>query len=319
MSAVLPRTPAEREAMERSPDEQREHERRMVAEHYQHDVEIFSMVLDSRLAYATGVFHSPDEDLETAQARKFARIQAKLAIQPGERVLDVGCGWGSNLLYLAEHTGGHFFGVTLSERQRDEALRRARAAGVEDRVRIEVRHVEDLALEPASFDAILFSGSIVHMHNREAVHQMVGRLLGPGGRLLISDCYYPAQNRGDRQSAATQYIFVEALGYCRLLQLAEELALIEGAGLDVLHVEDLTSSYALTLERWIDNVRKNRRRIEALSPGFSRVLQQYMTVAKLSFARRTALEYMILATKGRPAVDVATFPILPPAQKEGSR
>ncbi len=319
MSAISPRTPAEREAMERSPEEQREHERRMVAEHYQHDVEIFSLVLDSRLAYATGVFHSPDEDLETAQRRKFARIEAKLAIKPGERVLDVGCGWGSNLLYLAEHTKGDFLGITLSERQRDEALQRARAAGVADRVRIEVRHVEDLALEPASFDAILFSGSIVHMHNREGVHGMVGRLLRPGGRLLISDCYYPAESRGDRESAATQYIFVEALGYCRLLHLSEELALIEKAGLDILHVEDLTSSYALTLERWIDNVRHNRRRIEAISPGFSRVLQQYMTVAKLSFARRTALEYMILATKGRPALDVAAFPILPPAGEAGPR
>ncbi|MDI1433718.1 SAM-dependent methyltransferase [Polyangium sorediatum] len=312
-------TRPEREAMERSPAEQREHERRVVAEHYQHDVEIFSMVLDSRLAYATGVFVRPDEDLETAQARKFARIQAKLDIQPGERVLDVGCGWGSNLLYLAEHTKGEFFGITLSERQREEAMRRARLAGVAERVHIDVRHVEDLALEPASFDVVLFSGSIVHMHNREEIHHAVARILRPSGRLLISDCYYPAEHRGDRESTATDYIFVEALGYCRLVHLSEELGFIERAGLDICHVEDLTSSYALTLERWIDNVRKNRRRIEAISPGFSRLLQQYMTVAKLSFARRTALEYMILATQGRPRVEVASFPIAPPAREKGER
>jgi cyclopropane-fatty-acyl-phospholipid synthase len=318
MSTVAHTRP-EREAMARSSAEQREHERNVVAEHYQHDVDIFSMVLDSRLAYATGVFASLDEDLETAQARKFARIQAKLAIKPGERVFDVGCGWGSNLLFLAEHTEGEFFGITLSEKQREEALRRARLAGVADRVNIEVRHVEDLALEPASFDVVLFSGSIVHMHNREEIHQMVSRILRPGGRLLISDCYFPAERRGDRESAATDYIFVEALGYCRLLHLSDELSFIERAGMDVLHVEDLTSSYAITLERWIDNVRKNRRRIEELSPGFSRLLQQYMTIAKLSFARRTALEYMILATKGRPAVDVGTFPIVPASEKGASR
>lgn len=302
-------TPAEREAMARTHAEQVEHERAQVAAHYQHDPEIFQMVLDSRLAYATGVFHGPDEDLETAQTRKYERIRQKLAIQPGERVLDVGCGWGSNLLYLAQHTGGEFQGITLSAKQRDEALARARAWDVAHRVKIDICHVEDLAIEPNSLDAILFSGSIVHMHNRDAIHTLVAQALKPGGRVLISDCYFPEQARGDRDSAATQYIFVEALGYCRLIGLGEELSLMSRAGLDVLHVEDLTSHYALTLGHWIDNVRKNRARIDAIAPGFSRVLQSYMTVARLSFARRTALEYMILATKGRPTVDVGRYPI----------
>lgn len=307
------RTRAEREANARTAAEQREHERRVVAHHYEHDPEIFSMVLDRRLAYATGVFIDPSEDLDTAQERKYARILTKLAIRPGDRVLDVGCGWGSNLLYLAQHSQGTFQGITLSGQQREEALRRAREWGVEGRVKIDVCHVEDLDLAPESFDAVLFSGSIVHMHNREAVHRLVARTLRPGGRMLISDCYYPVLQRGDRESAATQYIFVEALGYCRLLGLAEELALIEQAGLDILHVEDLTRHYALTLERWIDNVRRNRRAIEARAPGFSAVLQQYMTVARLSFARRTALEYMILATKGAPTVDPGAWPIAPEA------
>jgi cyclopropane-fatty-acyl-phospholipid synthase len=302
-------TRAERAAMQRSELDQREHERQAVAAHYEHTPEIFSLVLDSRLAYATGIFTDPGEDLETAQLRKYRRIGSKLDIRPGERVLDVGCGWGSNLLFLAQHTGGLFHGITLSARQRDEALARARAWGVADRVRIDVAHVEELDLPAESVDAVLFSGSIVHMHNREAIHARVARLLRPGGRLLISDCYYPALVRGDRESAATEYIFVEALGYCRLLGLAEELGLIERAGLDILHVEDLTSHYVLTLGRWIDNVRRHRRRIEELAPGFSRVLQQYMTIARASFARRTALEYMILATKGAPRLDVGRWPI----------
>lgn len=302
-------TQAEREANLRSAADQREHERQAVAAHYEHDPDIFSLVLDRRLAYATGVFLDPGEDLETAQERKYARIASKLAIRPGERVLDVGCGWGSNLLYLAQHTEGVFHGITLSAQQREVALTRAQAWGVADRVKIEVCHVEDLALAPGSVDVVLFSGSIVHMHNREAVHTLVGELLRPGGRMLISDCYFPVQERGDRDSAATRYIFVEALGYCRLIGLADELQLIERAGLDVLHVEDLTRHYALTLARWIDNVRRNRRAIEAMAPGFSAVLQQYMTVARLSFARRTALEYMILATKGAPVVDPGSWPI----------
>jgi cyclopropane-fatty-acyl-phospholipid synthase len=309
MSSLELRHPDERLAARRTPAEQRAHEAREVAQHYEHDPDIFSLVLDKRLAYSTGVFLSPDEDLETAQERKFARVAARLNIQPGEKVLDVGCGWGSLLLYLAQHTQGQFHGITLSPKQREVALQRARDWGVADRVRVDVTHVEALNPAPESYDVVLFSGSIVHMHHRDAIHQRVGRTLRPGGRLFISDCYFPAQARGDRDSRATRYIFVTALGYCRLLSLSEELGLIEQAGLDVLHVEDLTSSYVQTLGHWIDNVRDNRERIESLAPGFSQVLQGYMTVAKLSFAQRTALEYMILATKGAPRVHVAGWPI----------
>jgi cyclopropane-fatty-acyl-phospholipid synthase len=138
------------------------------------------------------------------------------------------------------------------------------------------------------------------MHNREEVYALVARALKPGGRLLVSDCFFPREVRSDRDSSATRYIFFQALGYCRLLSLSEELGLIEGAGLDIAKVEDLTSSYVLTLGCWIENVRRNRARIEELSPGFARILQTYMTIAKLSFARRTALEYMVVATKGAP-------------------
>jgi cyclopropane-fatty-acyl-phospholipid synthase len=282
--------------------EQREYERERVAEHYEHHPEIFELVLDRRLGYATGMFADPADDLETAQARKYAWIAEQLHIQPGDRVLDVGCGWGSNLLYLAETTQGELHGITLSARQREHALDLARERGVADRVRVDEMHVEDLELAPESLDAVLFVGSIVHMHNREEIHGRVARALRPGGRLLISDCFFPVEERGDRRSSASRYIFFEALGYCRLLHLSQELALVEGVGLDITRVEELTGSYVHTLQRWIDNVRRNRARIEELSPGFARVLQTYMTIAKLSFARRTALEYMIVATKGSARV-----------------
>lgn len=284
----------------RAAAEQREYERRRVAEHYEHDPSIFRLVLDERLGYATGMFADPDEPLDAAQARKYAWIAEQLDLRPGERALDVGCGWGSNLLYLAEHTEGQLRGVTLSAQQRAFALERARDLDVADRVQIDQLHIEDLDLSPESLDAVLFVGSIVHMHNREEIYERVTRALVPGGRLLISDCFFPRVVRSDRDSPATRYIFFEALGYCRLLNLSEELALIEAAGLDITKVEDLTSSYVLTLERWIDNVREHRDRIEALSPGFAKILQTYMTIARLSFHRRTALEYMVVATKGAP-------------------
>lgn len=291
---------AEQEASLRTKQEQREYERQQVAAHYQNNPEIFSLVLDSALTYSTGIYVRPDEDLETAQQRKFAYVKRLLGIQPGERVLDVGCGWGSNLLYLAARTAGLFHGITLSSQQAAELQRRAADRGLQDRIQIDVCHVEDLDLPPESVDVILFSGSIVHMRNRAEVHQLVSRILKPGGRMLISDCYFPAQMRGDRASRATDYIFYKVLGYCLLLNLHEEMQMIESAGLDILHAQDLTSSYERTLNAWINNIRMNREKIEALAPGFAAALQGYMTVARQSFARRTALEYMILAAKGHP-------------------
>jgi cyclopropane-fatty-acyl-phospholipid synthase len=123
-------TLAERQAAMRTKAEQREHERIEVAAHYDHDPEIFARILDSQMAYSTGIFLRPDEDLETAQQRKFAHIKELLAIRPGEEVLDVGCGWGSILLYLAQHTKGFFQGITLSAQQRNVALARAKERGL---------------------------------------------------------------------------------------------------------------------------------------------------------------------------------------------
>ena len=302
-------TVLERDALRRSSEEQREFERREVAAHYEHDPDIFSLVLDSQLTYSTGIFLHAEEDLETAQARKFAHVRELLRLKPGDKVFDAGCGWGSILLNLAQHTGAQVHGITLSAKQREVALKRARERGIADRVRIDVTHVGEVGLAPESVDAIVFSGSIVHMHDREGVHRWAARCLKPGGRLFISDCYFPAEARGSRESEATEYILGRALGYCRLLTLSDELSLIEQSGLDIRLTEDLTSSYVHTVRHWINNIRRNRRRLEELAPGFAHLLQTYMTIGRHSFLRRTALEYMVLATKPGAETDLTDWSI----------
>jgi cyclopropane-fatty-acyl-phospholipid synthase len=302
-------TVLERDALRRSAAEQREFERREVAAHYEHDPDIFSLVLDSQLTYSTGIFLNAEEDLETAQTRKFAHVRELLRLKPGDAVFDAGCGWGSILLNLAQHTGAQVHGITLSAKQREVALKRARERGIADRVRIDVTHIGEVGLAPESVDAIVFSGSIVHMHDRAGVHRWAARCLKPGGRLFISDCYFPAETRGSRESEATEYILGRALGYCRLLTLSDELALIEKSGLDLRLVEDLTSSYVHTVRHWINNIRHNRRRLEELAPGFAHLLQTYMTIGRHSFLKRTALEYMVLATKSAGDTDLADWSI----------
>ena len=156
----------ELQAATRTAGEQREYERTQVADHYEHRPNVFKLVLDSALTYPTGIFLSPHEDLETAQQRKFEYIRRLLDLRDGEKMLDVGGGWGSNLLYLTAHTQAEFHGITLSGQQRGELLARARERGLEDRLRVDICHLDELALPDESVDAVLFSGSIVHMHNR---------------------------------------------------------------------------------------------------------------------------------------------------------
>src|SRR5260370_7458003 len=139
---------AEQQAALRTRDEQREYERAQVATHYENSPEVFSLVLDSALAYSTGIYVTPQDELEAAQQRKFAYIHRLLSIRPGERVLDVGCGWGSNLLYLASRTNAIFHGITLSSPQAEELLRRASARGLRNKVPIDLSPVADPALPP---------------------------------------------------------------------------------------------------------------------------------------------------------------------------
>jgi len=236
-------------------------------------------------------------------------VRELLGLKPGDKVFDAGCGWGSILLNLAQHTDAQVQGITLSAKQREVALKRARERGIADRVRIDVAHIGEVELAPESLDAVVFSGSIVHMHDRAGIHRWVARHLKTGGRLFISDCYFPAEQRGSRESEATDYILGRALGYCRLLTLSDELKLIEESGLDIRLIEDLTSSYVHTVRHWIDNVRHNRAKLERMAPGFAHLLQTYMTVGRHSFLRRTALEYMVLATKPAGDTDLADWSI----------
>jgi cyclopropane-fatty-acyl-phospholipid synthase len=292
---------------------QTEYERIHVPVHYDHEAAIFKMVLDERMAYSTGIWASPDDTLQVAQNRKYASIAARLQLKPGERALDVGCGWGSVLLYLAQNTQATFDAVTLSHRQRAELLERAEKWGVKDRLNVQLTHFEDFPLQPESYDAIYFVGSIVHMEHREAIIARCAQALKPGGRFFISDCYFPEESRGDRDSRANHYILYEVLGFCLLRKLNEELRDLEKNGLDVLHLQYLNDSYVKTLAAWIDRIRANRKKIEELSPGFAHTLQSYMTVALRSFHMRSALEYMILAHKnpgpGKMTVDPATWSV----------
>jgi len=142
-------------------------DRDAVTYHYDRSNEFFALWLDQRMTYSCAYWERPDETLERAQERKLDLICCKLRLRPGERVLDIGCGWGSFVLYAAERYGAEVVGVTPSENQAEVARERIRAAGLQDRCRIEVRDYRELD-EPAGFDKIASIG--IHIHKWVTTH-----------------------------------------------------------------------------------------------------------------------------------------------------
>ncbi len=173
--------PAELSGLEHSP----ERDRQAISYHYDLSNEFFSLWLDTRMVYSCAYFTSPEEDLESAQAGKLDLICRKLRLRPGERLLDIGCGWGGLILHAAQHYGVDATGITLSQRQLELARERIRAAGLEGRCRAESRDYRHLA-ETEPYDKVASVGMIEHLGLKmlPVYFQKVWRLLRPGGVFL---------------------------------------------------------------------------------------------------------------------------------------
>ena len=181
---ALPRAPA----AELRPSGRRHsyaRDRRAVRHHYDVSNEFFALFLDESMTYSCAIFSRGARTLEEAQATKLELVCTKLALSPGERVLDVGCGWGSFAIHAAREHGVHVTGITLSEPQAALARERAAAAGVADRVDIRVADYRD-PLEREGFDAVASIGMVEHVGstNIDSYARRLAAALRPGGRLL---------------------------------------------------------------------------------------------------------------------------------------
>jgi len=289
----------ERAASERSAADQRDFERAKVAEHYEHDPEIFSLVLDSQLAYSTGIFLAPDEDLETAQQRKFAHIRALLRLKPGETFLDIGCGWGGLLCYAAEKYGVRAHGITLSDAQLEVAHQRIRERGLEDRVTAEIKDYADLS---GSFDKIASIGMYEHigLANIPLYLSKVKSLLSPKGLFLNHAISQRAKKSRRRfatrpeQRAIIKYIFPGG----QLDDIGATVRAMEIQGFEVHDVEAWRPHYALTTRHWCERLTARRKEAERLvGEETYRIWVAYLAGCSLSFARGSLRIYQTLASR----------------------
>jgi len=284
-------------------------DRAAISHHYDVSNDFYRMVLGPSLTYSCAVFDTPDQSLEEAQANKHELICRKLGLTEDDRLLDVGCGWGSMLLHAARHHGVRGVGVTLSTRQAELARKRVAEAGLSDLVEIRVqdyRHIDD---EP--FDAISSVGMFEHV-GQARLAEYFGKLcslLRPGGRLLNHGITRPAGQRAQlaRRGFVNRYVFPDG----ELVEVGEVVSRMGRAGLEVRHSESLREHYALTLRHWVDNLERHwDAAVAESSDGRARVWRLYMAGSANSFEGAHTQIHQVLAV--RPTRDGASHVPLRP-------
>jgi cyclopropane-fatty-acyl-phospholipid synthase len=268
-------------------------DRRAVRHHYDVGNDFFALFLDRSMTYSCAYFSGGAQTLEEAQEAKLELVCKKLALREGERVLDVGCGWGSFVIHAALRHGVRAVGITLSEEQARLARERAREAGVADRVEFRVADYREVSDGP--FDAIASIGMVEHV-GREQIDLYARRLwslLRPGGRLLnhgiakLKDLDTP-----DEGAFSERFVFPDGVP----LPLSRVQSALERAGLVTKHVEGLAGDYAVTLGHWIE--RFDARWEDAVRlAGIerSRIWRLYLRAARQGFETEWASVYQVLA------------------------
>jgi cyclopropane-fatty-acyl-phospholipid synthase len=267
---------------------------RSVRHHYDVGNEFFALFLDESMTYSCAIFSRGAKTLEEAQDVKRELVCTKLALREGERVLDIGCGWGAWAIHAATRHGAHVTGITLSEPQARIARERAEAAGVGDRV--DVRVMDWRQLDEAPFDAIASIGMVEHVGNRQidAYAARVASLLRPGGRLLNHGIARLRQGEPEAGPFSERYVFPDAAP----LHLSRMQLALERAGLETDTVEGFRMDYAETLTHWIANLERDLETAERLAgPERLRVWRLYLRAARSGFRTGFTSIYQVLGHK----------------------
>ncbi|ODU07563.1 MAG: cyclopropane-fatty-acyl-phospholipid synthase [Pseudonocardia sp. SCN 72-86] len=272
--------------------------------HYDLDPRIFGLFLGETRKYSAGWYADPEdphgEDLTTAQRAKMDLVADLLGVDAGSRVLDIGSGWGSLVLHLADEHGCDVTGVSPAPRQREYVLSRAAQLGVADRVDIVTSAFETVDGLPRGFDAVTALGSVVHMPDLPAVLTKARGLLRRGGRMYLSESCFRNRAIRDRfdRVAGTEFVREETFGNGELRPLSELVAAAEDAGFSVEHTVDLTRHYHRTIEQWIANVQAAAAEIDAIDPGRAAALEHYLHVANAGWGYTTK-HYGLVLRNGR--------------------
>jgi cyclopropane-fatty-acyl-phospholipid synthase len=283
-----------------------------VSHHYDVSNAFYRLVLGPSLTYSCAVFHDPSDTLEQAQANKYELVCRKLGLQPGMRLLDVGCGWGGMVMHAAEHHGVTAVGVTISRRQAELAEKRVAEAGLSGKVHIRLQDYRDVADGP--FDAISSIGMFEHVGLSRLAEYFdhLRELVGDRGRLLNHGISRPygQGTRLPRRSFVNRYVFPDG----ELHEVGRVVSHLQAAGFEVRHVEDLREHYALTLRRWVANLEANwDEAVAEVGEGRARVWLLYMAASAVNFEAGRTQIHQVLGVVDDEAGD-AGMPLRPEFQ-----
>jgi cyclopropane-fatty-acyl-phospholipid synthase len=254
-----------------------------ISHHYDVSNDFYRLVLGPSLTYSCAVFDSPADSLEQAQQNKHELICTKLDLQPGMRLLDVGCGWGSMVLHAVKHHDVTAVGVTISQNQAALAAERVAEDGLSGKIEIRLQDYRDIRDGP--FDAISSIGMFEHvgLARLGQYFATMTDLLAPGGRIVnhaISKAETGRRRIIRRRGFIERYVFPDG----ELHEVGRIVTALQDAGLEVRHVENLREHYALTLRRWVANLEENWEAVvREAGEARARIWRLYMAASAVSF------------------------------------
>jgi cyclopropane-fatty-acyl-phospholipid synthase len=288
---LLPRIRGKRHSLAR--------DRRAVTFHYDVSNDFYRLWLDRRMVYSCAFFQSPDDDLDTAQERKLDYLCRKLRLRAGQRLLDIGCGWGALVIHAAKHFGVRAEGITLSQPQMEFARARIAKAGLASEAKIELRDYREIAISGCElYDAIVSVGVAEHV-GRERLPDYfaaVHRALKPGGVFLNQAIGESIVARPDNRNGSfiEEYVFPDG----DIPPLPVMLRAAESAHFEIRDVENLREHYALTLRHWLHRLQPHHdEALRFVDEATYRVWRLYLAGSAHGFRRGQLAVYQTLLAR----------------------
>jgi len=267
-----------------------------ISSHYDVSNEFYDLILGEAMTYSCAVFETPADSLVTAQMNKNDLVCRKLGLEPGMRLLDVGCGWGSMAMRAASAYGVQAVGVTISKEQAERARTRVADAGLSDQVEIRIQDYRDVADGP--FDAISSIGMSEHVGGPDQLRTYFGQmhgLLAPNGRFLN---HAISRSPGDTPAGPGGFIQRYVFPDGELHEIGATISALQESGFEARHMESFRLHYATTLRHWVTNLENNwDAAVDLVGRGRAMVWRLYMAGSAVAFERGTIQLHQVLAVR----------------------